>query len=100
MLPTVQIMQNKSLIAEEGTPLILNCTATGCPTPNITWTKVGNSNALSKTKGNVLVYYFTRLTKQNTGLYRCEANNGVGRTITDVIHVNVTCKFTLCWFLY
>ena len=59
----------------------LNCTADGYPTPNITWTKVSDKSAVS--------FPLTITGKQNEGLYRCTADNGIGSPVTKEVFITV-----------
>ena len=59
----------------------LNCTADGYPTPIITWTKVSDNSSVSPS---------LKITgKQNEGLYRCTADNGIGSPATGEVFITV-----------
>ncbi|XP_078379808.1 hemicentin-1-like isoform X8 [Oculina patagonica] len=70
----------------EGSNLTLQCNATGNPTPNITWTKDGNSTVLHKGE----TYSIVNIQRQAAGDYKCTAWNGVGErknaTATVTVH--------------
>ena len=59
----------------------LNCTANGYPTPTITWTKVSDNSPVS--------FPLTITGKQNEGLYKCIADNGVGSPLTEEVFITV-----------
>ena len=62
----------------------LNCTADGNPLPSIRWTHVPDNNPVSK------VLQITG--KQDEGLYRCTAENGIGNAATQDVNITVLCK--------
>ncbi|KAK3743484.1 hypothetical protein QZH41_013099, partial [Actinostola sp. cb2023] len=80
-----------NVVLQEGDALDLNCTATGCPTPNITWTKQGLPGSLGSRVDDLSMHRFTRLSKEDTGHYVCTVDNGViGSPVIKTIYVNVT----------
>ena len=76
------ISDNQTL--NEGDVVSLSCTADGNPTPSITWTKVSDNSQVS--------FPLTITGKQDEGLYRCTANNGIGSPVTEEISITVHCK--------
>jgi hypothetical protein len=89
-------LSTSTVVLEEGKYLILNCTATGCPTPNVTWTKNGVTAPLVAGSASVLSHPFASLAKEDTGTYQCTVNNGiVGSPLSKEIYLNVTCKLHL-----
>ena len=64
----------------------LNCSATGYPTPAITWTRLSDNS--------VVKMPLTNITRQEKGGYRCTADNGVGSPATKDVFITVQCK---CW---
>lgn len=76
----------------EGVVATLYCTATGHPTPKITWTKdgkvVGNENVLSFTSS-----------RGHAGEYWCSAENGLGKAINASAYLDVQRKNILIWIL-
>jgi hemicentin len=86
------VPSSDTVVMVEGEFFTLNCTATGCPTPNVTWTKNGVTASLQSGSTYVLLHPFASLTKEDTGTYQCAVNNGVGSPISKTIYLNVTCK--------
>ncbi|XP_031565588.1 hemicentin-1-like, partial [Actinia tenebrosa] len=98
---TIQVPVNMSLnpsrnfiIKDEGKTLKILCIATGCPTPNITWTKIeGMQRLINTTTGNSLSLRFDSLRRQDTGGYLCTVDNRVaGGPMNRSIYINVTYK--------
>ena len=71
-------------IVNETDVVQLNCTADGNPPSTIRWTRVPGSNPVAK------VLNITG--KQDEGLYRCTAENGVGNAATLDVKITVLCK--------
>ena len=71
-------------IVNETDVVQLNCTADGNPQPTIRWTRVPDNSPVPK------VLQITG--KQEEGLYRCTAENGVGTAATQDVNVTVLCK--------
>lgn len=76
--PTDQIIM-------ENDPLTLHCTATGNPTPKVTWIKDG------KTVGEGDELSFKPLRGQ-TGIYWCSAENGLDITVNASAYLDVQCE--------
>ena len=62
----------------------LNCTATGNPTPAITWTRLSDNSVVQMPLTNII--------RQEKGCYRCTAENGVGSSATKDVCIIVHCK--------
>ena len=72
------------MIVNETDVVQLNCTADGNPQPTIRWTRVPDNN---------LIFKVLNITgKQEEGLYRCTAENGVGNGATQDVNITVLCK--------
>ena len=71
-------------IVNETDVVQLNCTADGNPPPTISWTRLPDNNPISK------VLNIT--SKQDEGLHRCTAENGVGNVATKDVNITVLCK--------
>jgi len=59
----------------------LTCKAGGKPTPNITWTRVSDNTSVT--------FPFTISGKQDEGLYKCTADNGIGNRARRDVFVSV-----------
>ena len=82
--------------AHEGGNLLLTCEASGKPEPNITWTKEkrgneGNTGVLPVGK----VLNITKISRNDSGTFKCTAYNGFGEADSQTVHVNVTCEYAL-----
>ena len=70
----------------EGTNVTFLCTATGNPTPTVTWMKDGSSVAEGETLG-------FETSRNDSGKYWCLAKNGLGEAINTTVYLDVKCKF-------
>jgi len=71
----------------EGEDVVLTCNATGSPTPKISWYK----------KSNYLIGFGDQLTLRNvtrydSDIYECVANNGVGKVARSWAKLTVECE--------
>ena len=71
----------------EGGKITLHCSASGNPTPRITWVKDGKTVAT----GETLEFVTDR---NQSGEYWCSADNGIEANITTSVSLNVQCKLT------
>ena len=78
----ISISDNQTL--NKNDVVSLNCTADGNPRPNITWKKVSDDSQVS--------FPLTITGKQDEGLYKCTADNGIGSPVTEEITITVHCK--------
>ncbi|XP_048588097.1 hemicentin-1 isoform X9 [Nematostella vectensis] len=83
-----------SIALPEGETLTLNCTASGCPAPNITWYKHDSASYLSTVIGRELVHQFPSLKKTDKGRYVCTVG-AENKTITlDVQYKPINTQLT------
>ena len=75
------------LTVREDSEARFHCSASGNPTPEITWMKDGKTVA----QGGVLRFSAKR---NQSGEYQCSANNGLGVNITASASLDVQCKLT------
>ena len=61
---------------------MLNCTADGNPTPNITWTRLSNNSRIT---------FPLAVSRHDEGGYRCSAVNGIATKIREVFII-VQCE--------
>ncbi|KAG5851891.1 hypothetical protein ANANG_G00056620 [Anguilla anguilla] len=70
-----------------GSTLILNCSALGVPSPNITWYKIGRpvlqGPGITLAEDGLLT--IERVKKDDEGLYECRASNTIGRVKTAAV---------------
>lgn len=70
----------------------LKCTAAGFPLPRITWTKMSDSSVVTSP--------LTIASKQDEGIYRCTADNGVRRPDSRDVAITVARKFAFSNFVF
>ena len=81
----------------EGGEVTIFCNATGNPEPRISWTSNGNSVDTRNSSRVDLFYQGRQLTiknvsKTDSAVYRCEAENSLGNAKSDGITLEVHCK--------
>ena len=75
----ISISDNQTVNKDDS--VSLKCTANGYPTPTITWRKVSDNSPVS--------FPLTITGKQNEGLYKCIADNGVGSPLSEEVFITV-----------
>uniref|UniRef100_A0A8W7PTQ0 Ig-like domain-containing protein n=1 Tax=Anopheles coluzzii TaxID=1518534 RepID=A0A8W7PTQ0_ANOCL len=80
------------LQVRKGSPVRLECSATGNPMPNITWTRKNNLLPNGEEQFTNPVYVIENMDRHKGGTYICTANNGVGQVATSQIILHVLCK--------
>ncbi|XP_068733590.1 tyrosine-protein kinase receptor Tie-1-like isoform X3 [Montipora capricornis] len=68
----------------EANGLTLNCTTSGNPSPNTTWTRLWDNRVVSMP--------LTNIRRQDEGGYRCTANNGIGNPVSKDVFITVHYK--------
>lgn len=91
-VPPVITSSLTDLVQREGTLLVVNCAATGKPTPSITFGYPSTANALTNVAGKVRI---ASLTRADAGSYSCTAKNTVGQ---DQRQFTLRVQGNLCWF--
>ncbi|XP_058151828.1 brother of CDO isoform X2 [Dasypus novemcinctus] len=80
----------QTIIVTKGQSLILECVASGIPPPRVTWAKDGSSVAsYNKTRFLLSNLLIDTASEEDSGTYRCMADNGVGEPGAAVILYNV-----------
>ncbi|XP_037691499.1 brother of CDO isoform X2 [Choloepus didactylus] len=80
----------QTIIVTKGQSLILECVASGIPPPRVTWAKDGPSIAgYNKTRFLLSNLLIDTASEEDSGTYRCMADNGVGAPGAAVILYNV-----------
>ncbi|XP_070491540.1 protein amalgam-like [Chironomus tepperi] len=77
------------LQVKKGSPVRLECSATGNPMPNITWTRKNNLLPNGEEKFVSPSYVIENMDRHKGGTYICTANNGVGQTASSQISLHV-----------
>ncbi|GIY51862.1 titin [Caerostris darwini] len=82
--------------AAKGSGLIIDCTATGHPTPRVSWNRqkgtehrenIRSEGQWSTASNGSLI--FSRIDESDAGVYVCEAHNGIGPGISKSIQISV-----------
>ncbi|XP_047305146.1 brother of CDO isoform X13 [Homo sapiens] len=80
----------QTIIVTKGQSLILECVASGIPPPRVTWAKDGSSvTGYNKTRFLLSNLLIDTTSEEDSGTYRCMADNGVGQPGAAVILYNV-----------
>nr|XP_037859265.1 brother of CDO isoform X2 [Chlorocebus sabaeus] len=83
-------LEAQTIIVTKGQSLILECVASGIPPPRVTWAKDGSSVAgYNKTRFLLSNLLIDTTSEEDSGTYRCMADNGVGQPGAAVILYNV-----------
>ncbi|XP_005386455.1 PREDICTED: brother of CDO isoform X4 [Chinchilla lanigera] len=83
-------LEAQTVIVTKGQSLILECVASGIPPPQVTWAKDGSSvTGYNKTRFLLSNLLIDTTSEEDSGTYRCMANNGVGEPGAAVILYNV-----------
>ena len=70
----------------------LFCDASGMPPPNITWVRISPSGSESSVLYRGTTLDFKNISRTEAGTYRCTASNGVGRSVSRLLKINVECE--------
>ena len=81
---SIQSIEDQFVVELRNTSLI--CNASGTPQPTVFWI-----NAASGQRTNSSVLKFTNINRNETGEYRCVANNDCGSAVEEV-NVTVQCE--------
>ncbi|XP_031568091.1 hemicentin-1-like [Actinia tenebrosa] len=76
----------------ENETLTLFCNATGNPLPPIQWFKVNSTNVVFPIGSQLTI---ERIKADDKGIYKCVADNGIGRPVAKDIHINVLVSPTI-----
>ena len=86
-----------STVEIEGSNLLLTCSATGNPTPSISWNKdgtlinVGGDPRINLTEQNTTLS-ITNASRGDDGQYRCVASNSLGNATSNTATLDVQGK--------
>ena len=87
--PTITNPADAIVSYNEGSPVNLECTATGAPEPDVRWIHGGHVRASGTNTAN---FTFDSIKKTDAGFYTCSANNSAGSVVKQV-NVTVNCKY-------
>ena len=73
----------------EGENVRINCSTTGIPIPNVTWTRSGNEAKKFPPSSPLKL---KNISREEDGLYWCVAENGLGK-VTASVRIIVQCKY-------
>lgn len=100
--PTAVIRSSSSYL--EGTKVQVYCTAEGCPTPTLTWTKQGSVSSISTSSSGFVILEFASIAIENGGVYQCTVENGaVGSPVSKTVDIKVFRKWAIdqsCLYTY
>lgn len=77
---------------EEDTMVMLTCIVSSKPEASLTWSKVKKGPILLSGQGNRLSYILRNISRNDTGTYRCEADNGIPDKDSKDIQLTINCK--------
>ncbi|XP_053213156.1 cell adhesion molecule DSCAM-like isoform X2 [Panonychus citri] len=95
--PPQWIYEPGDISSTKGEQVWSNCQASGFPTPSIIWKKAQNGTTSYKTivssfRVQILdsgALFIDDIQKSDSGLYLCQASNGVGSELSKVIRISV-----------
>ena len=94
--PTIATSPEDHLTLQEGDSTVLSCQIlSGSPTPQLKWRKCEGGQFTSGEKEIVNdVIEFDSVTKDDSGCYVCEADNGFSETpVSSKVILTVECKY-------
>lgn len=88
--PLISDNSSRGLVVGAGDTFTLSCSATGFPTPKISWSRENNGllpTGGTVAKGNAVTIY--NATKDDRGIYYCIADNSVGKAARRSVGVEI-----------
>ncbi|EDO29923.1 predicted protein [Nematostella vectensis] len=88
--PRLTLLPKTPLTIVENSTAVVPCTSTGFPTPEISWSKIGNSMDVSRTSYDSQALIIQDVRYSDRGTYVCSATNEEGRvngTVTVIVQV-------------
>lgn len=88
--PLISDNSSRGLVVGAGDTFTLSCSATGFPTPKISWSRENNGllpTGGTVAKGNTITIY--NATKDDRGIYYCIADNSVGKAARRSVGVEI-----------
>ncbi|XP_043193030.1 Down syndrome cell adhesion molecule-like protein Dscam2 isoform X1 [Amphibalanus amphitrite] len=77
------------LVARQGTTASMACTASGNPTPTVTWTKKGGLLPGGKKKMEGAKVAIDKVERAHMGTYMCTVDNGVGDAVVKTFRLEI-----------
>lgn len=89
-MPTAAILGNRSVVIEAGNSLQLECTTTGSPLPQVTWSRDGMTfdPEDSRIRVHDMTLIVVDVEESDSGLYHCIATSSAGQ-VSVTVPVNV-----------
>lgn len=87
--PNVTISNVVNACYSEGSPVNISCKATGTPVPDVRWIYKGQVKGFGFKTTHLI---FSKISKVDSGVYTCWANNSVGETKKE-LYFTVTCEY-------
>lgn len=95
--PRIEDAQSSSdKVRTEGSDVVLECHASGSPTPTVTWKRedghpinIDKANNISVPHVEGPILHLNKVSRLDMGAYMCIAKNGVPPIISKLIHLNV-----------
>ena len=99
--PSILENPENSIIASVGQTVTFTCSATGEPSPTISWTfnNVTLPPVMFETNDGVSVLTITDIQTTDIGIYRCTASNSQGSATSGSASLQLACKYCVRGFL-
>ncbi|OXA52032.1 Basement membrane proteoglycan [Folsomia candida] len=96
-IPSISFNPKSPVKRRSGEQVRIECTASGYPTPNITWFRSleGSEKMLITSQGNLTALEIAHLTKADEGKYTCTASNVAGsksESLSLIVDDVILCK--------
>ncbi|KAK9871617.1 hypothetical protein WA026_012997 [Henosepilachna vigintioctopunctata] len=88
------VSSNGRVEVKKGSPVRLECKASGNPVPKITWSRKNNLLPNGEQTAVTPVLSLENVDRHQAGVYQCTSSNGVGEDVTQQIVLHVLCKFS------
>ncbi|KAL5274713.1 LSAMP.2 family protein [Megaselia abdita] len=74
---------------KKGSSIRLECTASGNPTPNVTWSRLNQPLPNGEFNSHSSVLHIDNADRHKGGVYICMANNGIGQPASAQVTLKV-----------
>ena len=93
-----------SMTVEQGIDAVLECAVDANPVIDniVTWSRDGfdMSRTFVELVGSVSKFTVKGTRKEDVGTFKCEANNGIGGTVTSLVELLVKCMYYITCYIY